>query len=99
MLLDQRSDQCRLVREVLVQRADRYPGGLGDEVGGEAIEAALDQNASRRFQDRVDGRPAARLARSFSGRGPDLALHLEAHLPAALGGDDASWQCEQSLAF
>ncbi len=50
-----------LVGEVLVERADLYPGPFGDPVGGPGGIALALENLSRRLEDRLDGRPRARL--------------------------------------
>jgi len=89
---EQRRDQRLLRREVLVERADRHAGGLRDLVGRRPIEAVLDQKASGRLEDRIDGRARPGLNRGFAWRGAGLAGHgmsgLDRHR-------NASCQCEQ----
>jgi len=62
VLLQQHDQNRFLVREVLIQGADRNPGPLGDAVGRRPGVAALFENASRRLHDLSDGeaRPALR---------------------------------------
>ena len=55
MAVDNRRDQRLLAREVLVQRTDTDAGHLGNPVGARAVIAFLHQNASSRFQERIDG--------------------------------------------
>lgn len=54
------------VREVLVERADRDTGPLGDPGRGEIGPAALPQNANRRLDDRLDRPRRAILGRLFA---------------------------------
>src|SRR5262249_11792758 len=61
----QLGDDGFLVWKVLIQRGDVDAGPLRDSVRGERAVAATDQNVSRRFQQRVDGRPGSVLTRRF----------------------------------
>ena len=61
VLVHERDEDRVLVGEVLVERADRYPGPLGDPVGGPGGVALTLENLSSRFEDRLDGRPRSRL--------------------------------------
>ena len=55
MLVDDGRDQGLLAREVLVQGTDTDAGDLGDPVGAGPVIAFVGQNASGRFQKRIDG--------------------------------------------
>jgi MFS family permease len=59
-------DQCELVREILIERADAHTGQLGDDVGREPVPAALAQNVSRGLEDGFDRRPGTHLLRLFA---------------------------------
>jgi hypothetical protein len=52
--LDDGRDQRLLAREVLVERADADAGHGRDLVGARPVVAFLDQNASSRFDKRID---------------------------------------------
>jgi hypothetical protein len=58
---DYGSDEGLLAREVLIQRADADPGGLGDLVGARVVVPELDENASGCGEECVDGRPRSLL--------------------------------------
>src|SRR5258708_4140454 len=47
--------QRLLAREVLVQRTDTHPRHLGNPIGARFVIPFSDQNASSRFQKRIDG--------------------------------------------
>jgi hypothetical protein len=51
----ERSQDGVFVRKVLVQRADRDPGALGDPVGGPGRVAVLGKNVSRGIQNPLPG--------------------------------------------
>src|SRR6185312_10686797 len=55
-----------LVREVLVQRADRDAGALGDAVGGAGGVAVAGENVSSRGQDPLPGQLGTHLPRLFT---------------------------------
>src|SRR5271156_2773604 len=57
MTVNDRRYQRLLAWEVLVERTDTDAGHLGNPVGARPVIAFLDQNASSRFQKRVDRWP------------------------------------------
>ena len=54
--VDERDEDRVLVREVLIQRPDRYASSLSDAVGGSGGVAMTLKNLSSGLQDRLDGR-------------------------------------------
>ena len=54
MAVDNSRYQRLLAREVLVQRTDADARNLGNSVGARSNVAFLEQNASSRFQERID---------------------------------------------
>ena len=75
----QRVDDRLFVREVLVERTDRYARYFGDPVRRQTRLSVGLQNVSRGKQDRVDGRTRARLARHFAFHFARFRSH--GHLP------------------
>jgi hypothetical protein len=57
--IDVRVHECSqdgvFVRKILVQRADRDPGALGDPIGGPCRVAVLSKNMSRGIQNPLPG--------------------------------------------
>src|SRR4029079_17907399 len=71
--IDDGARERRLVRKVLVQRAEADASSLGGARGGELVVAVLEQNLSGRLDNRLDSDFGASLTRSF----PWLYIHLE----------------------
>jgi hypothetical protein len=55
--VDHSRDQRLLAREILVQRTNTHARHGGDLVGARPIVAFFHQNASSRFEERIDGKP------------------------------------------
>jgi protein-S-isoprenylcysteine O-methyltransferase Ste14 len=70
VLVDQGDEDRVLVREVLVERADRDAGALGDAVGGAGAVPVAGENLSCSAQDRGDRLPRSPLPRRLSRREP-----------------------------
>src|SRR6185295_15477081 len=77
MLLKHRKEQCVLVGEVLIQRADRYSRPLGDASCGQLIRTSREQNLNSGLGNGIDGDRRSRLDRRFSWvqRGSELRTH------------------------
>jgi hypothetical protein len=64
--VDHRCHQRRLVGKILIERPDAHPCAFGDARRGEAVVTPVEQKLNARLDDRVDGRPRARLLREFA---------------------------------
>jgi hypothetical protein len=66
MLPGERYEDRVLIREVLIEGADRHVGPLGDAVGGACGVAEALEDLSSRLQDRLDGRLRSQLLGELS---------------------------------
>src|SRR5262249_15647531 len=73
--IDDGGDERLLAGEILVERADADPRHLGDAVGAGSVETLPDQNASGRFDKRVNRRARSRLRRMLPGTRERPARH------------------------
>jgi hypothetical protein len=73
--VDHGGDEGFLAREVLIERTDADACDLRDAVGARLLEAFLDQNASSRLDQRVDGGARTRLRGIF----PRICRRLARH--------------------
>ena len=76
--LDDGRDQRLLAREILVERADADAGHGGDLVGARPIVALFHQNASGRFDERIDRGARTSLRGAFSWIGLRSTGHARA---------------------
>ena len=62
----QGAEDCLLVREVLIERADAYTCCLSDSVGGDCVDTLSPNHPRDRAQHRMHGLPGPTLARFTS---------------------------------
>jgi len=74
--IDNGGNECLLARVILVKRANAHARHFSDAIGAGFVETLPDQNASSRFDQRVNRRARSRLRGVFPGFRGRLARHV-----------------------